>query len=333
MRGTIMTDNILILGAGGVFGNLNAKYILENTNNNIFAVGRNPRLGPEFSLEIGNGTEKYEYHQIHIVFELEKLKTFIKKNKINVIINYAALAYANSWFDSQHYFRTNTLFVSELVDFLSNLDHFDYFLQIGTSEVYGSTPEPASEGMIAPTSPYSISKLAADLYLQSMNNVRAFPCSIVRPSNCFGEGQYTYRIIPKAILCMLDGRKFPLEGGGAAMKSFMYVENLYSAVKLILEKRPQGQIYNCGPDKAISMADLVREICLVMNKNYEDCIEITAGRMFEDSIYCLNSAKIKTELGWEQNISLEEGLTKMYEWVRVYATRLNNAEVKFELRA
>ena len=117
------------------------------------------------------------------------------------------------------------------------------------------------------------------------------------------------------------------------MKSFMYVENLYSAVKLILEKRPQGQIYNCGPDKAISMADLVREICVVMNKNYEDCIEITAGRMFEDSIYWLNSAKIKTELGWGQNISLEEGLTKMYEWVRAYATKLNTAEVKFELRA
>ena len=328
-----MTDNILILGAGGVFGNLNAQYILETTDSNVFAVGRNPRLGSEFSLDVGNEAEKYEYHQIHIVFEIEKLKTFIKENKINIIINYAALAYADSWSDPQHYFRTNTLFVSELVNFLSNLDHFDYFLQIGTSEVYGATQEPADESMIAPTSPYSISKLAADLFLQSMNNVRGFPCSIIRPSNCFGEGQYTYRIIPKAFLCMLNGRRFPLEGGGAAMKSFMYVENLYSAVNLILEMRPRGQIYNCGPDKAISMADLVREICVVMGKTYEDAIEITEGRMFEDSIYWLNSEKIKTELGWKQTISLQKGLLKMYKWARLYSTKLNNKEVKFELRA
>ena len=117
------------------------------------------------------------------------------------------------------------------------------------------------------------------------------------------------------------------------MKSFRYVENLHSAVNLILEMRPQGQIYNCGPDKAISMTNLVREICLVMNKNYEDCIEITEGRMFEDSIYWLNSEKIKTELGWKQTISLQKGLLKMYEWARLYSTKLNNNEVKFELRA
>jgi dTDP-glucose 4,6-dehydratase len=44
-----------------------------------------------------------------------------------------------------------------------------------------------------------------------------------------------------------------------------------------------------------------------MGKTYEDCIEITEGRMLEDSIYWLNSEKIKTELGWKQTISLQKG--------------------------
>tara|TARA_E500000331_G_scaffold11831_1_gene10816 strand:- start:1149 stop:2135 length:987 start_codon:yes stop_codon:yes gene_type:complete len=328
-----VANNILILGAGGVFGNLNAKYILENSNDNIYAVGRNPRLGSEFSLNVGRGYKNFEYHQIHMVFEIEKLKTFIKEKKINIIINYAALAYANSWFGSQHYFRTNTFFVSEIVDFLSSIDHFDYFLQIGTSEVYGSNQQPAKEEVIAPTSPYSISKLAADLFLQSMNDVRGFPCSIIRPSNCFGEGQYTYRIIPKAMLCFLDNSKFPLEGGGVAIKSFMHAENLYSAVKLIIDQKPKGQIYNCGPDEAISMADLVREICVVMNKNYEDHIEVTKGRMFEDSVYRLDSGKLKKELGWHPTVGLREGLFRMYEWINSNSDRLSMAQGDFELRA
>ena len=67
-----MPNNILILGAGGVFGNHNAKFLLENTRDNIIAVGRNPRLGPEFTLNVGVENNQYEYHQIHMVFELEK---------------------------------------------------------------------------------------------------------------------------------------------------------------------------------------------------------------------------------------------------------------------
>ena len=268
-----------------------------------------------------------------MVFEIEKLKKLISDRKINVIINYAALAYTNSWINSHHYFRTNTFFVSELVNFLAGLDHFDYFLQIGTSEIYGSTTEPASEEVIAPTTPYAISKLSADLFLQSMNNILDFPCSIVRPSNCFGEGQYIYRIIPKCILYLLEGKKFPLEGGGTSMKSFMHAENLCTAVDLILKKRPMGQIYNCGPDSAISMADLVREICGVMGKNYDDYVEPVKGRLFEDSIYWINSDKIKTELAWEMTVDLRDGLIRMYDWVNSSSSQLRTASVNFELHA
>ena len=105
-----------------VFGNLNVQYLLENTDDNIIAVGRNPRLGKEFSLGVGDNNDKYQYKQIHMVFEIEKLKKIIKENKVNIIINYAALAYADSWFDAHHYFRTNSYFVAELVDFLCGLD-------------------------------------------------------------------------------------------------------------------------------------------------------------------------------------------------------------------
>ena len=117
------------------------------------------------------------------------------------------------------------------------------------------------------------------------------------------------------------------------MKSFMHVENLYTAINLILEERPKGQVYNCGPDEAISMSNLVREICVVTEKNYEECVHITEGRSFEDSIYWLNSGKIKNELGWKQTISLQTGLIRMYEWVKKYRDKLEKADISFELRA
>lgn len=328
-----MQNNILILGAGGVFGNLNAKHILETSNDKVFAVGRNPRLGPEFTLNVGLNNRNYEYHQIHMVFEIEKLKKFIVKNKINIIINYAALAYANSWYDAHLYFNTNSSFVAELVDFLSGVDFFDYFLQIGTSEVYGSTPEPACETIIAPTSPYAVSKLGADLHLQSMSKVRDFPCSIIRPSNCFGEGQYAYRIIPKAMLYFLNKKKFPLEGGGSAQKSFMHMQNLCSAVDLVLKYRPAGEIYNVGPEAAISMAEIIHRICYVMNVNFEEYVDVVEGRMFEDQIYWLNSDKAKADLGWSLTVDFDEGLQRVFQWVNENKGLLAKAPDSFELRA
>ena len=96
-------------------------------------------------------------------------------------------------------------------------------MQIGSSEVYGGTVRPAKEtDMPNPTSPYAISKLAADFHILSCYNHNGFPGNVIRPSNCYGSGQYVYRIIPKAILYALNDKKFPIEGGGKAKKSFMH---------------------------------------------------------------------------------------------------------------
>ena len=328
-----MPNKTLILGAGGVFGNHEAKYRLANSDETIYCVGRNPRLGKEFNLGVGDADSRYEYHQVHMVFEIDRIKELITKEKINVVINYAALAYANSWDKGHYYFRTNTTFVAELCDFLQHLDFFDFFLQIGSSEVYGGTPAPATEADINPTSPYSVSKLAADLYLMSMASVRKFPCSIIRPSNCFGEGQYVYRILPKLILSVLNRQKFPLQGGGTAQKSFMHVENLCKANDLILTNRPIGEVFNCGPKDAISMASLAKKTIEMMGEDFEACIEISAGREFEDDIYWLDSSKIEEQLDWELSVSLENGLERMISWVAQNKDELTRAASVFELRA
>ncbi len=324
---------VMILGAGSVFGNLHAQHLLKRKNTRIYAVGRNPRLPEPFTLGVGENDSNYEYHQLHIVFEMERLKELIIKNQITTIINYAALAYANSWFGAHHYFRTNASFVAELVDFLADQDFFEYFLQIGTSEVYGSTKAPATEDVIQPTSPYAVSKLAADLHLQSMSLVRGFPCSIIRPSNCFGEGQYLYRILPKLILNVLEGKTFPLEGGGKAEKSFMHVENLFSAADKVLDLKPSGSIFNCGPEQPISMANLAHKTCELMAVDPADVLQVVEGRAFEDARYWLDSTKLTEFANWKPHVTLDDGIIRMIDWVTKYKTELGKSDAKFVLRA
>lgn len=327
--------NILILGGGGVFANHIAKHFLDLGYDKVVAVGRNPRLPECHTLGIGVCDSRYEYHQIHMVFEQKRLFELMEKVKPNLILNYAALAYANSWNDSSLFYDTNLVSVVKIAEFLKHTDYLESFIQIGTSEMYGpSVDKPAKEQDIPnPTSPYAVSKLALDMHLDTLWSVEGFPMNIVRPSNCYATGQYVYRIIPKAILYLLSGKRFPLEGGGVAEKSFMYVDDLNSAIQLIIDKNIQGETFNVGPKDAISMRAITKEICTQLNFSFEDHIEITPGRVGEDRKYWIDSSKIENTLGWEPKVSFEEGISRMIRWIKHYKEDLMKTSDTFTLRA
>ena len=319
----------MILGGGGVFGNLTAKHLLEK-GHEVIAIGRSP-LKPCFHLDVGKGNQKYQYHQLHIVSEQAGLFNMMASEKPDCVINFAALAYANSWEQSELYYRTNTLTVVQMAEFLKGKSWLKRFIQIGSSEVYGSTGAPALEdGPVNPTSPYAVSKLAADMHLITMK--KHLPINIIRPSNCYGEGQYAYRIIPKTILYLLTGRVFPLEGGGVAEKSFMHADDLANAIEAVFERGAGGEVYNVGPDKPISMRDLVQLICRQMRKPMNEFTYDAPGRAVEDSRYWVDSSKIKA-LGWEEKTRLEDGIAGMIEWCREYKDALLREPDRFTLRA
>lgn len=327
--------NILVIGGGGVFANHTAEYLLKHGAEKVVAVGRNPRLRECYNLNIGVGDPRFEYQQAHIVFEQKRLFELFDQYQPDCVLNFAALAYTNSWYDAVHFYNTNCTAVVQMVEFLKEKKYLKKFCQIGTSEMYGSTiSHPAKESdPINATSPYAISKLAADLHLESMFKVKGFPMNIIRPSNCYGPGQYVYRIIPKAILCILNNKPFPLEGGGVAEKSFMYVEDLAESVHLIINKGTMGETYNVGSDEPVSMKKIVVEVCKQLGKDEGEFIKITEGRAGEDRKYWIDSSKIKAELKWAPKVSLEQGIAHMIDWVKQYKDELMKDPDYFVLRA
>src|SRR5258708_3823735 len=119
------------------------------------------------------------------------------------------------------------------------------FIQIGTSEMYGSVSHASKEDEpIKPTSPYAASKVAFDMYLESVHKFLKFPMNVIRPSNAYCPGQLLHRVIPKAIMCGLTGRKLPLQGGGRAEKSDIHARDLADPIHLVRDKGTIGKIYN-----------------------------------------------------------------------------------------
>ncbi len=325
----------LIIGGAGVFALHLIRRLVHNDNNEVISVGRSPEKNDHFTLGITSKNFKnYKYIQLHMTFENDMLLEIIENFKPNYIVNFAALAYATSWEKSYRYYDTNVTAVTKICEYLYNKNYLDQFLQIGSSEIYGATKKPALETDLPnPTSPYAVSKLSCDQHLLTLYNHLKFPVNIIRPCNCYGPTQLMYRIIPKAILNGLNGIKFPLEGGGKAMKSFMHADDLASAILKILKSKKYGEIYNAGVDKPITMKEIVQKISQKLDLEFNDFVKIVPGRKTEDKIYWVNSNKIKKNLNWKPNITFDEGLDDCIKWVKENNNLLLQENTSFKFKA
>ena len=325
----------MVLGGGGVFGVHTAFYLLQHADpKKVIGVGRSPEKPEPFSLQLGKGDPRYEYHQIHIVHEQDRLFELFDREKPEVIVSYAAQGEgAVSWKKSWRFFDTNGTALVKMSEELMSRQYLERFIQIGTSELYGSVAHPAKEDdPIRPTSPYAASKAAFDLYLLSVSNTLKFPMNIIRPSNAYAPGQQLHRVIPRAVLCGLAGTKLPLQGGGRAEKSYIHARDLARAIHLVSEKAPLGRVYNTGPPKPTSIRRLVEKTAEALEIPFEQLCEVTPDRLGQDSRYWLDSSAIKTDVGWEPEISLDDGLREMVAWGRKYLPQLAGMSTEYVLR-
>jgi len=331
-----MGKRYAVLGGGGSFGIHTSKHLLEQADTErVVGVGRNPPRPEPFTLNVGKGDKRYSYHAHHVTHELDLLLELLDKEKPQVIINYAAQGEgAVSWKHSWRFFETNSMALARLTEELMKRPYLERFIQIGTSEMYGSVEHATKEDEpIKPTSPYAASKVAFDMHLISVHKFLKFPMNIVRPSNAYCPGQLLHRVVPKAVICGLTGKKLPLQGGGRAEKSYIHARDLARAIHMVAEKAPLGTIYNAGPPKPISIRALVETVARVMGVPFEQLCQVTEDRLGQDSRYWLDSSAIKRELGWEPKISLEEGIKEMVEWGRKYLDQLRDWPMDYTFRA
>lgn len=323
-----------ILGGGGSFGIHTALYLLRHAKpKKVIGIGRNPLRPEPFSLNIDK-EPGYAYHARHLTYELDLLLELLDRERPEVIINFAAQGEgAVSWTHSWRFFETNSMGLARLAEELGKRDWFERFIQIGTSELYGSVDHAATEDdPIVPTSPYAASKAAFDMYLISVHRFLDFPMNIIRPSNAYCPGQLLHRVVPKAVLCGLTGRKLPLHGGGRAEKSYIHARDLARAIHLVAEKAPPGKVYNAGPAEPTSIRRVVELTAEALGMPFEDLCEVTGDRLGQDSRYWLDSSAIKDDVGWEPEIGWEEGLAEMVAWGRKYLDVLKDWPTDYVLR-
>src|SRR5574338_220712 len=170
---------------------------------------------------------------------------------VDAIVNFAAETHVdNSIMDSTKFVKTNFLGVQRLLELVRSKRNYEMprFIQISTDEVYGDIGFMDSPSMetdpLKPSSPYSASKAAADLLIQSYARTYKINYNIIRPSNCYGPHQYPEKLIPKTIRHLALNKPIPVHGEGDQIRSWLHVEDAADAILHIIDKGLNGSIYN-----------------------------------------------------------------------------------------
>lgn len=306
---------VALLGGGNPHSLAIARH-LHSIGVDQFGIGRNSRKPDALWLV----PPDYRYYQAHIGEQTKKVLEILDEERPDVICNIAAQGEGAASFgeSSWRFYQTNVVFLVQLVDELRKRQYLKRFIQIGSSEIYGSTSEPAHEcAKPNPTSPYSASKLCFDQHLQVLYRVHGFQMNIVRPSNAVCAGQQLHRIVPRAAISAVYGLRLKLQGGGMARKSFMDTEDLARGILTVLDKGTVGEIYNCGPLVPTSIRDLVRMTIEQAGAIWDDVVDETPARTGEDSQYWILSSNLRT-LGWRPQVSMVDAVRRVVEWARAY---------------
>lgn len=307
---------IVVLGAGGCFGQ-NLAMHLKPLGYEVMGIGRSNIKPAPYSLGF-----EWDYRQVHLVNHFDHAWNEIEAFNPDAIVNFAAHAglVPQSWLYPELFYATNLLMPVKIAQRL-----FCRYIHIGSSEVYGSNNFPVDEkAPILCSSPYAVSKAAADLHLMTLKDERI---TIVRPSNCYCPGQSLHRIIPRAIHAAITGRKMPLQGNPS--KSYMHANDLSSAIELLL-RNPQAGIFNIGTPSPVSIHKIVEEVASLFSKTTREIATVTEGRPNEDACFWINSERM-LRLGWEPTIDLRDGLSQMAEWGRQYADEIATMSTDYQI--
>ena len=111
----------------------------------------------------------------------------------------------------------------------------------------------------------------------------------------------------------------PIYGDGLQERNWLHVEDNSRAILEVLERGRLGHVYNVGGADVKDNLTMARDLLKIIGKP-ESLISHVTDRPGHDRRYALNSEKIRSQLGWEPSISLEDGLRQTVEWYRKNAT-------------
>ena len=250
--------------------------------------------------------------------ETDLLKQALKD--VDIVFHLAALiAIPYSYASPSSYIKTNVEGTLNLLQ--TGLEcSVEKIIHTSTSEVYGTAQYiPIDEKHpLQGQSPYSASKIGADMVAESFYRSFNLPVTTVRPFNTYGPRQSARAIIPTLILQMLKDTTIRV-GSLHPIRDFTYVgDTVDGFIKAAEAEEINGKVINIGSNQGISIGDLTDTLAQIVGKEITvECEEerVRPAHSEVNRLLC-NNQRAKELMQWQPTVNLTEGLAKTVNWFK-----------------
>ncbi len=226
--------------------------------------------------------------------------------KITSIFNEAAMPGLDAdWSNFAPYYDCNLAGLNRLLEFSKTLQ-LNAFVQASTSSVYGKSAIGHEEQELKPTSPYGVSKLAAEKLLLAYHEWFGIPVKILRYFSVYGPHQRPDMAYSKLIDALINGKTFTVFGDGEQRRSNTYIDDVVSATILAESNAPSGSVLNICGDETISLNEAISMLEVYTGKPLTR--KMAPGRTGDQRDTSGFNEKAKKLLGWKTSVDFEVGL-------------------------
>ncbi len=326
-----MKNTVLVTGGAGFIGANFVLYLLKNTDDvQIINLDKLTYAGNLENLKAIEGDARHVFVQGDIC-DAKLVAELFEKYDITSVVNFAAESHVDRSIEDPGIFaHTNITGTLNLLACAraawekpdGSWQQGVKFLQVGTDEVYGSlgaTGYFTEQTPLAPRSPYSASKAAADMFVAAWHDTYGMPVNITRCSNNYGPYQFPEKLIPLMIHNAIGHKALPVYGDGLNVRDWLYVEDHCKALWLVMKSGVVGEVYNIGGHNERTNIEIVKTIISLVQSRVdaevsEKLISYVADRKGHDRRYAIDPNKITTELGWKPEIPFDEGIGLTVDW-------------------
>jgi len=267
-----------------------------------------------------------DYYELDIR-RADEVRSVVRKISPTHIYHLAGIsAVGVSWSNPRLTFEVNVLGASNLFEAAMSLPLLPRILNVSTAQVYASSDKILTESSpVNPENPYAASKAMAELLRVQYRKCSGGGIITARPFNHTGPGQTPNFVLPsiaKQFAEMEAGiRPRRLTAGNVEVKrDFTDVRDVVPAYFALLDRGRADEVYNVCSGSAVRLADVIR--------NFEELsgiaiqIETDPGRLRSNEVPQIigDSTKLRTETGWNPQISWEKTLQDLLDYWREKVT-------------
>jgi nucleoside-diphosphate-sugar epimerase len=220
---------------------------------------------------------------------------------------------ARSWVDFDTYARHNLTATHRLLEALKGSPTLRRLVYASTSSVYGKYASGDESLPTRPSSPYGITKLAAEQLCRVYADEFGLPAVVLRYFSVYGPRQRPEMGYHRFIDAILRGRPITLTGDGLQVRGNTYVADCVEATVRATGAMP-GEVFNLGGGELVTVAEVIRRLERIIGR--PAVVERHPARKGDQLATGADVTKLYRHLGWKPTTSLDEGLARQVGWQR-----------------